>query len=152
MFICILTLSNSVLNVHLHNTLCHLPLPYVKIGTKSMNKTKRTIKTETRLSTSQIHVWVGQQCFLLKIFHQKCFLFFRLLLYSRSSGKLDQKFQVEMTKNYSKKTTIHIIKEENGWRHLSKLCAFCLSTCDLLFIYVINSKVLEFSWHTNEMD
>lgn len=45
--------------------LCHVSLTCINILTKSIKKTKTTIKTETRLSTSQIHVWVDQHYFPL---------------------------------------------------------------------------------------
>lgn len=63
-------------------TLCHFSLPCVKILTKSIKKTKTTIEIETRLSTSQMRVGVGQQHFPLnmRVFSSKMLLIFRLVL------------------------------------------------------------------------
>lgn len=91
-----------------------------------------------------MHVWVGQQHFHEGIFivNAAFSLSYFYFCSSRSSGQVDQKFQVKMTLNYSEKTSIHIIKK---WRKLlvspyHKIVCFPFQSV-IWFIYVMTTQL-----------
>lgn len=126
--------------------MCHLPLPCVKILIVSINKTKTTIKTETRLSMSQMHVWVVQQYFPLnmKVFSSKMLLFLEASITLAAAGLQDKKIRSFKWKWYwitlRKHQSILLIKEENCWCHLNiTLCIFFQRV--IWFMYVMEAKL-----------